>query len=38
VSAPALLTINERQSEQAVVFLSASCQLRALSNERAASS
>ena len=40
VSAPALLTINERQSEQAVVFLSASCDLRVVPAEdrRAANS
>lgn len=30
VSAPALLTVNERQSEQSVVFLAASCTARAL--------
>jgi len=33
VSAPALLTINERQSEQAVVFLSASCELNVLTGD-----
>ena len=33
VSAPALLTINERQSEQAVVFLSAACELNVLTGD-----
>ena len=30
VSAPALLTVNERQSEQALVFLAASCEVQAV--------
>jgi hypothetical protein len=32
VSAPALLTVNERQSEQSVVYLSASCRARVLAS------
>jgi hypothetical protein len=31
VSAPVLLTINERQSERSVVYLAASCEAHAIS-------